>query len=112
MKIAVQTYLIHINGQEDRVRVQLRHLLLGEGRSASRENLRLVTRVLKSQGYDLKYEIPIETKNFRKEAMIILKEDSEVVLPQGLKYYSQQEEMVDVASWVKDSPNFYCEGEA
>ena len=111
--ISMQTYFNTHQLQDDRVQVHLRHLLLGEGRSASRENLRLLTRVLKSQGYDLRYEIPIETKNFRKEAMLILKEDSEVVLPQGLRHYAEEGKQVDVASWIKDnSPNFYYEGKA
>jgi len=112
-RVAVQTYFNTHQPQDGGVRVYLKHLLLGEGRSASRENLRFATRSLKSQGYDLKYDIPIDTKNSRKEAVLILKEDSEVVLPQGLKYYSGKEEIVDVASWIEGSlPRFYHEGVA
>lgn len=109
--IAVQTYFNTHMPQGDTVRVYLRHLLLGEGRSASRDNIRLATKVLKAQGYNIEYEIPIETKNFRNEAVIVLKENSVVTLPQGLRYYSEDGGLIDIALWVKEnSPSFYSGG--
>lgn len=90
--------------EDGEVEVYFRHLLLGSGRKPIRSNVRSLKRVLKDQGYEISWGVPIDSVSFYKEPKVKIREDYELKLPDtGLKSFTSKcYPTKDINTWLDD----------
>lgn len=95
------------------IEVSLYHILLFQWCRPTRENMRIVKKLLKELGHVIVERIPVYTRNFEKVPFLKVKPSYSLSLPLNLKRYAKPIKWYKkISNWIYlDQPNFMLEGE-